>query len=446
MTRKNTVKRLNAFKQKVCSVFNPQPSPVYLNVHRAVFGGLLLFLLALLLALSGCQSQPAPKTTRLTFWTMQMGSFGHVLNPMLRAFERQHPGITVQWVDVPFTEMEKRVLLGVLGNQPPDVVNLNPTFSALLAQRGALVNMGQALTRQQQQTYLPVAWHAVTLASDKPMRFGIPWYLTTALTYWDVTQLPQGQPLPTGWPQLARMKARHGYVALPTLADHGTLVRWLAKQGADPCQPCGAQWLQVMRQGLQSGAFSPDMITASHRTALEQFQQGKLAMLVAGSSVLGLLAENAPERLPHLRLAPQFGARPDVVDVATMLLAVPANSPNRQLAVELALWMTNSPNQLALAKAAPVLPSVQPALNAVTTLPLTLKDQPVKDPVLKRLLTEARQLGVKQLKQATEGMPVLTNQSAVNDQADALVQGVLLGQTSPQQGLARLCDTLKVTY
>ena len=377
---------------------------------------------------------------------MQLGSFGHVINPMLREFERQHPGVTVQWVDVPFTEMEKRVLLGVLSSQPPDVVNLNPTFSALLAQRGALVDMGQAVTAEQQRTYLPVAWHAVTLASEKPVRFGLPWYLTTALTYWNVTQLPQGKPLPTSWSQLATMKARQGYMALPAMADHGMLLRWLAKQGADPCQPCGATWLQVMRQGLQNGAFSPDMITASHRASLEQFQQGKLAMLVAGSSVLGLLAENAPEQLPNIRLAPQFGARPDVVDVATMLLAVPANSRNQRLATELALWITNSPNQLALARAAPVLPSIQPALDAINTLPITLKDKPVKNPVLKRLLTEARHLGVKQLKQASEGMPVLTNQSAVNDQADAVAQSVLLGQTASQQGLARLCDTLKSAY
>jgi putative chitobiose transport system substrate-binding protein len=409
--------------------------------------GFLLLCLGVVLSLCGCRmTPPQPTATKrpvtITFWTMQLGSFAHVITPMLKQFEAEHPGVTVQWVDVPFSEMEKRVLIGVLSDQPPDVVNLNPTFSALLAQRGALLNMAQAVDPKLQSAYLPVAWTAVSLShSAQTIRFGLPWYLTTALTYWNTQQVRP--PFPTDWPALVQLKPARGFVTLPAITDHGALWRWLAKQGTPPCDPNVADGLALLQQGFTRGVFPSDMLTTTHRAALEQFQQGKLAMLVAGSSVLNLLAENAPERLPAIHLAPQFGHQPDMVDVATMLLAVPTNSPHPELAVALAQWVTNSQNQLALAQAAPVLPSIQPALDQVTSLPVTRNSQPVTEPTLKRLLLEARRLSVSQLKRAKTGMPVLANQTAVNDQADSLAQQLLLGTLTPNQVAARLCDTVK---
>lgn len=42
----------------------------------------------------------------------------------------------IKWVDVPFSEGEKRTLAAVMTDNPPDLINLNPDFSALLAQKG----------------------------------------------------------------------------------------------------------------------------------------------------------------------------------------------------------------------------------------------------------------------------------------------------------------------
>ena len=44
----------------------------------------------------------------------------------------------IKWVDVPFSEGEKRTLAAVMTDNPPDLINLNPDFSALLAQKGTL--------------------------------------------------------------------------------------------------------------------------------------------------------------------------------------------------------------------------------------------------------------------------------------------------------------------
>ena len=49
-----------------------------------------------------------------------------------------HYKVKIKWIDVPFSEGEKRTLAAILSNNPPSLVNLNPDFSSILAQKGAL--------------------------------------------------------------------------------------------------------------------------------------------------------------------------------------------------------------------------------------------------------------------------------------------------------------------
>ena len=56
----------------------------------------------------------------------------------IEAFKTLHPDIEVVWVDIPIAEAQKRTLAAVLSGNPPDLINLNPDFSSLLAQKGIL--------------------------------------------------------------------------------------------------------------------------------------------------------------------------------------------------------------------------------------------------------------------------------------------------------------------
>ena len=84
----------------------------------------------------------------VVFWTLQMNDFAPYMNKVIKEFEVQNPEIKIKWVDVPFSEGEKRTLASVLSDNPPDLINLNPDFSALLAQRGALYEIQPEYTKQ----------------------------------------------------------------------------------------------------------------------------------------------------------------------------------------------------------------------------------------------------------------------------------------------------------
>ena len=63
---------------------------------------------------------------------------GRFIEDNIEAFKKQHPDIEVVWVDIPIAEAQKRTLASVLSGNPPDLINLNPDFSSLLAQKGIL--------------------------------------------------------------------------------------------------------------------------------------------------------------------------------------------------------------------------------------------------------------------------------------------------------------------
>ena len=68
------------------------------------------------------------KDDEVVFWTLQMSDFAPYINGVINEFENQNPDIKIKWVDVPFSEGEKRTLASVLSDNPPDLVNLNPDF------------------------------------------------------------------------------------------------------------------------------------------------------------------------------------------------------------------------------------------------------------------------------------------------------------------------------
>ena len=86
--------------------------------------------------LTGCSNKTAKK--EVSFWTLQMGDFALYINEVIQNYESSHAGIKIKLIDVPFSEGEKRTLAAVMTDCPPDLVNSNPDFSALLAQKGTL--------------------------------------------------------------------------------------------------------------------------------------------------------------------------------------------------------------------------------------------------------------------------------------------------------------------
>ncbi len=412
---------------------------------RNVWLGLLPCLLATLLmfGFTGCAA-PQPKTNEQTIelelWTLQLGTFDAIINPMLRAFEKTHPGVTVRWVDVPFSQGEKRAITAMLSPNVPDVINLNPDFAALLAARAALLNMNEALTTEEQAVYLPAAWQACTLNSSlrpsnqgqSPVTFGVPWYLTSSVLV--VNQSLLNASPPSNLTQLAHLNTKENqqaYRFFPYIASSGGLLKALFAHGLyAPGESVAAVlrkketaiFLNQWKQLFASGAIPREILTDGPQAAVELFQANRLVMMNTGTNFLNIIKENAPGVYKKTAVYSQFPAKTKHPLFSTMLLAVPSKSRHPQLAAQLAQWITNTNNQLLLAAAAPVLPSTVQGVEQLSTLKTTYNED------AKQLA--ARTLSARQLLSATSAYPAIPHQKTIHNWADHYTQAALLGTMS----------------
>ena len=212
------------------------------------------------------------------FWTLQMSDFSEYMNKVISDFEAENPDIKIKWVDVPFSEGEKRTLASVLSDNPPDLINLNPDFSALLAQRGALYEIDEQYTGQFNKDIINSLKYNGKL-------YSLPWYATSAVTIYNKNLLSKsGAELPATFEDLGKIapliKEKTGaYVLLPNITENDTMLRILNKYGVTALNINSSQSIEVFdyfKNLYKSGLIPKESVTQTHREALEKYKNEAL--------------------------------------------------------------------------------------------------------------------------------------------------------------------------
>jgi putative chitobiose transport system substrate-binding protein len=184
----------------------------------------------------------------LVLWTMQLSPFhDEFMQGLIASFQARHRRWRVRWVDVPWAEMERKVLAAVAAGTAPDVVNLNPQFAARLAELGALRDPRPFLAAAEQRSYLKPAWDANSFAGTP---FGLPWYLSTTLTLshrgvLERAGLAQAPTTFDGVIPAARAirSSSDGYAWFPPLDGSAQLEARPCSRGTGSCWPSG--WFRL---------------------------------------------------------------------------------------------------------------------------------------------------------------------------------------------------------
>ncbi|MEL7476765.1 MAG: extracellular solute-binding protein, partial [Cyanobacteria bacterium J06555_12] len=243
-------------------------------------------------------SQPnSSSSQQLTFWTMQLKpTFDEYMANVIAQFEQQNPGVAVNWVDVPWGEMESKILTAIAARSGPDVVNLNPQFATKLAEKDALVDLASLVPADVKASYFPNIWKANQLGETT---FGLPWYVATDITAYNrdlfaAADLDPDRP-PTTYEELAtaarQMKAATGKYAFMLTMDGAQVLESMVQMGMQLVTPDGQAgfdtaegraafdyWVSL----FQEGAIPRETVTESHRRAIELYQAGELGMLLTG--------------------------------------------------------------------------------------------------------------------------------------------------------------------
>lgn len=403
---------------------------------------LLISIFALVFATSSCQKKPEiPEKTEITFWTLQLSSFSDYINNVITQYESINPNVKIKWIDVPYSEGEKRALAAVMSNDVPDVINMNPDFGATLASKGALLNVRKYVSRENYNKYLPESWSASSISD---MTFGIPWYITSAITIYNKKILSEAgitdyNSVKT-YEDLGKIaplikKKTDKYVLMPNLTESGYMLKIFNKYDIPVTDKAGKKALFNTPEAERILSFWTDMyqkkyipaesITEGHRESLEKYQSGETAYIIAGANFLKIIKENAPEIYKISDISPQITGSNAKVDFALMNLVVPKKSKNPKTAVDFALFLTNHKNQLEFCKSAPILPSTTETLNSDF-----FKKSENKDLIERGRITSAQQL-----KNALTPALQLKDQKDLNEIIDLATQQALLKEKTPKEAL-----------
>jgi putative chitobiose transport system substrate-binding protein len=391
---------------------------------------------------SNTGQQPASGKSEVEFWTMQLQpQFTDYFNQLIATFEKENPSIKVRWVDVPWADMERKILTAVSAKTAPDVVNLNPNFASRLAERNAWLELDSQITPEQRQQYLPNIWKASTLNGKS---FGIPWYLTTRVAIYNTNLFKQaGISSPPGtYTELAQtakqLKEKTGKYAFFTTVvpeDSAELLESFVQMGVQLTDadgkaafntPQGKAAFQYWVDLYKNGLMPKEVLTEGHRHAIDLYQRGGTAILASGAEFLNTIAKNAPTIAQVSATAPQITGETGKKNVAVMNLVIPRDTDVPDAALKFALFVTNDSNQLAFAKVANVLPSTVKALQDpyFTTQPTNATP-----------VDKARVVSAQQMKDAEVLIPAMKDVKRLQKVVYDNLQAAMLGQKTVEQAM-----------
>lgn len=372
----------------------------------------------------------------VVFWTLQMNDFAPYMNKVISEFEAQNPDVKIKWIDVPFSEGEKRTLASVLSDNPPDLINLNPDFTALLAQRGALYQIDEQYTKQYNQSIIN------SLKTNGKL-YSLPWYATSAVTIYNKDLLAKsGAKMPATYKDLAQIapqiKQKTGaYVLLPNITENDTMARILNKYGVTSNNinsQKSQEVFELFKNLYEKDLIPKESITQTHREALEKYMAEKIVFFQAGANFLTMIKENAPSTYANTDVAPQIVGELGQNDFSLMNFVIPTRAKHKSEALKFALFLTNSENQLAMAKLTNIL-----AVNEETLQNEFYTKYDEKD-----LMSKARIISAKQLNKIEPTFMPARNQKEINILVNEAVQQILLNKATTKNILDNLSDKMKV--
>lgn len=372
----------------------------------------------------------------VVFWTLQMNDFAPYINGVIKDFETENPNIKIKWVDVPFSEGEKRTLASVLSDNPPDLVNLNPDFSSTLAHKGALYEIPQSKTFQFNQEILN------SLKTNGKI-YSIPWYATSAITIYNKVLINKaGIQVPKTYSEIEKFapivrKNTNAYIILPNITENDTMLKILNKYGitnyTQLATDDSVHVFNMFKSMYTKNLIPKETVTMTLQESLEKYMSGNIVLLGAGANFLNMIKENAPSTYKTTDVAPQIVGELGQNDFSLMNFVIPIKSKHKEEALKFALFLTNNKNQLELAKLTNVL-----AVNEETLQNDFYTKYDKND-----LMSKARVISANQLNKVQPVFKTQKGQKDINNLINASVQEILLGKNDTKKILTKTAKDWK---
>lgn len=379
-----------------------------------------------------------PSGGELEFWTINLKEgYQPYIESLIEAYEADHDGVTIEWVDVSdYQQTQTRLIAALTSGDIPDVVNVTPFILPLLADNGSVLPLSE-ITEEADSVaaeYTEGFWDAGVIDGEA---YAIPYYGSgSALLYnraiFEQAGLDPDKP-PTTWEEVFEYsRTIHektglaGFVqTLDDFNDAGNSADIVASQAGVPLMdesgteatfntPAAVDYFQNYVDGVDEGWISATTANGGTLDGAREFAQGNVAMVFNGPWLLRWIEENSSaDVFEQIELTSHPESPTGFSNAFLQQLVIPAGSEHPELALDFARYVSGT--VIDLAKDAPVLPTLKEDVEDPEYLELfgaeVLTSQPIqffwpKHPDVAKLLESLRQnmqsalLGEKDVAQA----------------------------------------------
>jgi multiple sugar transport system substrate-binding protein len=294
----------------------------------------------------------------LRFWAM--GREGEVATQLLRAFERENPGLRVRVEQLPWSAAHEKLLTAYAGDATPDVAQMGNTWLPEFVALDALEPL-EASTRGSRHVDLG-DYHAGILDTNvvDGRQYGLPWYVDTRVLFYRRDLLAQVgyAEAPRDWDEwlcmLGAIKEHVGperYALLLPLNEYEPMVALWLQQG-EPLLRDGARWGNFRSQGfartlqfyleMYQRRLAPPVSHNEVANVWNEFARGYFSFYISGPWQIGEFKRRLPAELQSIWMtAPLPGpAGPGASIAGGSSLAIFRRSPRKAAAWKLVEFLS----------------------------------------------------------------------------------------------------------
>ena len=397
---------------------------------------LLILLIILSFGLIFKKKNPLNNSKKITFWSIQLKPvYEKQIYNIINEFEKEHKGYKIVWIDIPLQEAQKRTLASVLSSTPPDLINLNPDFSILLAQRNVLEFFKEEDT-------LDYDKNLIEKLKYKDKIYALPFYFTSPVTIYnkEITDKCLKNKIKTYddiYKNSSKIKECSGVSPfVSSINENDTFYKILNKYGVSNLKTDfeKSQALKVysMFNEMYKKSYLPkDILTINHREVVEKYMSNQAAYVVIGSNFVNMIKQNANDIYEKSQIEEQLTTSNGKYDIALMNLIIPKKAKNKELALEFIKLLTNKENQLELSKITNVLPANKYAL----------EDDYFKN-CSDDLYDKSRCISASQLKNLITLKTPLENKKVINELFNKTLEEILLDENSSNETIKAKIEIL----
>ncbi len=397
---------------------------------------LLILLIILSFGLIFKKKNPLNNSKKITFWSIQLKPvYEKQIYNIINEFEKEHKGYKIVWIDIPLQEAQKRTLASVLSSTPPDLINLNPDFSILLAQRNVLEFFKEEDTFDYDK-------NLIEKLKYKDKIYALPFYFTSPVTIYnkEITDKCLKNKIKTYddiYKNSSKIKECSGVSPfVSSINENDTFYKILNKYGVSNLKTDfeKSQALKVysMFNEMYKKSYLPkDILTINHREVVEKYMSNQAAYVVIGSNFVNMIKQNANDIYEKSQIEEQLTTSNGKYDIALMNLIIPKKAKNKELALEFIKLLTNKENQLELSKITNVLPANKYAL----------EDDYFKN-CSDDLYDKSRCISASQLKNLITLKTPLENKKVINELFNKTLEEILLDENSSNETIKAKIEIL----